>query len=403
MLILAACWRDGAEPPAPAKPVAPRIPHARLAIEPAMPGRLVYDRGGRAWEVKCDGHALTRRPWEGGDFEPAGPCEVADHAVIEPLWTDDQPAIAIDGDVVAIDMPRAKKVVVSERGRSRRELDVGRRSYVVGLALDGDAVLLVVRTAPGDRVAGVDLPHSLAAIVRAEPGRAIAHELVAYMSTGASVNPKFVAPGRDRLVLVDGIGLVATCTYQLACSPPVSSGIRDVAGAQPLPDGGLAVYEHEYKLARITADGKLAWNVRAWPLAIIGATAREVWIISRPQDPRDTGLAIEAFDLATGKLARTPAMMRTRHRDPLGRYLAIAGVSPTLAGDVVRGVFGGRLTAGHDALSTDELGYVCWYETPHSGDEYAIGATGTCDARHEKARLTKRQPFVAHDATALAQ
>jgi hypothetical protein len=367
-----------------------------------MPGRVVYDRSGHAWEVKCDGRALTRRLWAGGEFEAGGPCETRDRSEIELETMYDPRPVAIDGDIVATYMPRAKKVVVSEHGQVRRELDAG-KSEVVGLALDGDAVLLVVRTQPPDRVAGVDLAHSLAAIVRVEPNRATAHELVAYMSSGAAVNPYFVAAGRDRLVLVDKIGLVETCTYQLACSPPQSSGMRDVAGAVPLADGGLAAYEHEYTVSRITADGKLAWTVRAHPLSLLGGTAREIWAIEMP-DPRDYhGLPVAAFDLATGKVTRTPAVVRLSRRDPRGRYLGIAGVASTSAGDVVRGVFGGRLSVGRDSVSTDEQGYVCWYETPHSGDEYEIDAGHTCSPPHEKARLTSHKAFVAHDAPALAQ
>jgi hypothetical protein len=96
-------------------------------------------------------------------------------------------------------------------------------------------------------------------------------------------------------------------------------------------------------------------------------------------------------------------VVRLSRRDPLGRYLGIAGVAPTSAGDVVRGVFGGRLSVARDSVSTEVQGYVCWYETPHSGDEYMIDAAHTCDARHAKARLTSHIGFVAHDAPALVQ
>jgi hypothetical protein len=68
---------------------------------------------------------------------------------------------------------------------------------------------------------------------------------------------------------------------------------------------------------------------------------------------------------------------------------------------VIRGVFGGTLTAGRAVLETKTLGGLCWWENPHDGHEYRVEPEGSCDARHAKAILTAHKPFVAVGAETL--
>jgi hypothetical protein len=66
-------------------------------------------------------------------------------------------------------------------------------------------------------------------------------------------------------------------------------------------------------------------------------------------------------------------------------------------------VFGGRLSIGATFRTTTARGYVCWYETPHSGDEHEIDKDDACRSPYAKAMLTEHEPFVAVNARELVQ
>jgi len=377
-----------------------------LAIEHELPGRLVSERNGRAWELKCDGHTLTKRPWEGGTAQSIGACDYQD-----PIARDNEDyiyglhAIAIADSLTAIVSDRTHEIVVSQGDRELRRHAITGELDIVALAIDGNAVLAVAvaRGQTKSSVGGVVLDQSLAAIVRLEPSQSTSVELVHYASTGASVTPAFVATGSDHLLLVSTTGSTITCSYRLRCGTPQMTGLGDLYRAVALRDGGMVVMEFDHAVTRLDATGRVVWTKTRFPaLALVGATADHVWVLHRhEQDPLFIGAPVTAFALADGTRAAV-AVEHGAERDPFGRYLVLRGVATTPAGTVVRGSFGGVLTAGRARLDTEIRGAVCWWETPHSGDEYPIDLTGTCDARYAKAIETARKPFVAIGAEALA-
>jgi hypothetical protein len=109
---------------------------------------------------------------------------------------------------------------------------------------------------------------------------------------------------------------------------------------------------------------------------------------------------VRALSLADGRAAGETAVLFPK-RDEHGRYLTLFGIAPTSDGTVIRGVFGGTLTAGPAVLETKTLGGLCWWENPHDGHEYEVEPEEGCDGRHAKAILTEQKPFVALGAEAL--
>ena len=81
-----------------------------------MPGRLLYDRSGVAWEVRCDGKRLTRRPWQGGVPVDVAACDTLDPSHVEVGMPPEGPALAIEGDTVALFSSRDRAIVVTRRG-----------------------------------------------------------------------------------------------------------------------------------------------------------------------------------------------------------------------------------------------------------------------------------------------
>jgi hypothetical protein len=401
-----ACWSGS---PAPASRVTPREPSraVALAIEHARPGRLVVERNGRAWEVTCDGRTLAKRPWEGGAAQSIGACDYED-----PIERDGEDyiyglhAIAIGGAVTAVVTEKPHEIVVARDNREVRRYAITGELDIVALAIDGDAVLAVAvaRGQTSASIGGVSLAQSLAAIVRLAPAQQTSVELVRYGSTGASVTPTFVAAGTDHLLLVSTTGSTITCDYRLRCGVPLLTGAGgDLYRAVALRDGGMIVMEFDHAVTRLDAAGRVVWTkTGVSALALVGATADHVWVVHRHEtDLRFIGAPVTAFALGDGKRT-TVAVEHGAERDPFGRYLVIRGVATTPAGTVVRGVFGGVLTAGHARLETEIRGAVCWWETPHSGDEHPIDLAGTCQPPHAKAIETARRPFVAIGADALA-
>ena len=89
--LAAACWSEPAVPPVksavPSPPAAPRLERGDR-----VPGRLIYDRSGGAWEVHCNhGKRLTVSPWQGGSSFPIGDCQTADHAELAAYDRDHDP------------------------------------------------------------------------------------------------------------------------------------------------------------------------------------------------------------------------------------------------------------------------------------------------------------------------
>lgn len=380
--------------------VAAPHPHS-LELEAVPGGRLVLERDGTAWDVHCDGAALTRRLWQGGALEPAGTCSLADGATPERDYFVDE--LAISGDRVARWSDK-QPIRISVHGIEQRVIPVEGLS-VASLAFDGDAVVAVVhRGGPGPpyTIAGTELPTALAAVVRIEGERVTTHELVAYGSRGPGVDPSFVAMGPDRMLLVSKTGGVVTCDYQLRCDPILSvPEIHDANGALRLADGSLVLYRYESGVARIDPRGRLDWSVPAHALDLVGATDREVWILS--SEGGDQPARLHGLELGSGVDAGARGSLRTARREKSGRYLALVGIAPTPIGTVVRGMFGGRLESAGHTLTMAPLGAVCWWQNPHNGAEHAIALDGTCEPPFAKAILTERRYFVAIGAKALSQ
>jgi len=405
-ITLVACWSASPTAASRAAQAAPARA-ASLAIEEDRPGRLVAERNGRAWEVTCDGHTLAKRPWEGGATLAIGTCDYED-----PIERDSEGyvygmhAVAIGDAFTAIVSARPPAIVVAQGGREVRRYAIIGELDIVTLAIDGDAVLAVVvaRGQTTSSIGTVSLAQSLAAIVRLEPVQQTSVELVRYGSTGASVTPAFVAAGADHLLLASTTGSTITCDYRLRCGKPqMTAAGGDLDRAVALRDGGMIVMEYDHAVTRLDAAGRVVWTRTHVPaLALVGATAEHVWVLHRHElDPLFTGAPVSAFALADGKRTAVAVEYRAR-RDPFGRYLVIRGVAATPAGTVVRGRFGGVLAAGHARLETEIRGAVCWWETPHSGDEYPIDLDGRCEPTHAKAIETGRRAFVAIGADALA-
>lgn len=403
VLALAAC----ASPPStvPHGGLAPASPS--LAIEQHRPGRLILERDGTAWSVRCADHVLTKQRWEGGPLEPAGLCGLDDDAepgIATEAFIPD--VVAISGETVAR-WTKETGIRITVNGVETRAIAVA-NLWVMGLAIDGDAIVVAVHrygaSGPeGFAVGGAQLPTELAALVRIEPAHVITRELERYLGTAPGMDPRFVATGPERMVLANKTGGVVTCDYHLTCAPQLL--IAEVGGADgaiPLADGGLLLYRHDRSLARITPRGKLAWSVDISVFGLVGATSREVWITARGRlgEP----LQIRGIDLGSGSdLGERGALFRAP-RETRGRYLTIAGVAATKLGPVVRGVFGGRLDGGAgQVLTTENHGAVCWWETAHDGSEHPIALDGTCTHPFRKAILTDRVPFVAINAAALVQ
>jgi hypothetical protein len=403
-LVLCACWSGSRSAGTPAN--APETPHGRapsLAIEDALPGRLVFDRSGVAWEVKCDGKRLTRRPWQGGPRVDVAACDAADSSYVEIGMPPQGPALAIEGDAVALFSERQHAIVVTRRGVETQRYPVSDYVGVVAVAIDGNALLAAVTrgAGPNDTVGGVSLGNSLAAIVRLENGSGTAHELVRYMSTGPSVTPRFMSASRDHMLLVATTGNTIVCDYQMKCGEPRMTSVGEIHTYAQLPDGGMVVLDWESSVSRFDAHGVPMWTTtQIWPMSLVGATASHVWYTTLPDDPRAPGLVVRALSLTDGREAGDTAILFPE-REEYGRYLTLFGVAPTPEGTVIRGVFGGTLTAGRAVLETKTLGGLCWWENPHDGHEYEVEPEESCNDRHAKAVLTEKKPFVAVAAEAL--
>ncbi|MGE0401487.1 MAG: hypothetical protein AB7T06_32600 [Kofleriaceae bacterium] len=401
VLGLAGCWQAPPTHPRAVTTAAP--PGPTLAREAHPPGRLVFDREGRAWEATCSGEQLAVRPWEGGAFQPAGPCTTRDGIheysgydyYTEHVFLDARGGVA---DRVGVISDRT--ITIRERGTIARTIALPDRISVSAIAFDGDAIVLVIDRGDPQRpasLAGVSLERSLAALVRIErSGRATMRSLVDYMSTGPGFAPDLVVAGRDHLLLVGAAGGVRTCRYDLTCTAPSSRAPRVYRGL-PLADGGALLYEHERHVSLLRADGTIAWTTEGLVWGVFGATDREVWV-AELLDDRWRFLDVVALDRATGERLGSRAKLTRSRYDRLGNYLAIAGIAPTPFGPVVRGVFGGLLASGDARLVTRTRGALCWWENPHDGDQYRIPLDGTCRARYAKAILTERAAFVATHA-----
>lgn len=404
LAVLVGCWRS---PPAPVTPDSPAISRSRapsLAFDDALPGRLVFDRSGVAWEVKCDGKRLTKRPWQGGARVDVAACDEPDSTYVEVGMPPQGPAVAIEADTVALFAERRQAIVVTRQGVETHVYPVSPHVHVVALAIDGNAILAVVNggTTPNDTVGGVSLGTSLAAIVRLENGRGTMHELVRYMSRGAAVIPRFVTASRDRMLIVAKTGNSIVCDYQMKCGEPRMNSVGEIHTYAELPDGGMIVLDWESSISRFGADGVPMWTTnKIWPMSLVGTTGSQVWYTTRPDDPRSPGLVVRALSLDDGKPAAGETAILFPEREEFGRFLSLFGVAPTREGPVIRGVFGGTLTAGRAQLQTKTLGGLCWWENPHDGDEYEIDPEGSCDDRHAKAVLTEKKPFIAVNAHAL--
>jgi hypothetical protein len=221
------------------------------------------------------------------------------------------------------------------------------------------------------------------------------------MSTGPSVTPLFMTAGPDHMLLVSKTGSSITCDYHMSCGEPRVISVGELHTFTPLPDGGMIVLDWESSVSRLDAAGLPLWTTeRIWPMALVGTTSSDVWFTTRRDDPREDGLLVRKLSLANGHVARDAAILFPE-REEFGRYLSLFGVAETPDGTVIRGVFGGRLTAGRAALETKTLGGLCWWENPHNGDEYPVRPQDGCDERHRKAILTEKKPFVAVGADAL--
>ncbi len=368
-----------------------------------MPGRLLYDRSGVAWEVRCDGKRLTRRPWQGGERVDVAACAEPDRTEVSVGMPPEGPALAIEGDTVALFSTRDRAIVVTRRGTEVHRYPVSERVGVVAVAIDGNAILAVVHgnSDPTSTVGGVALGNSLAAIIRLDNTAGTMHELVRYASSGPAVDPRFATAGRDHLLLVSTTGNTIVCDYQMRCGAPRLNDIGEVHTYAPLPDGGMIVLDWESSVSRLDARGVPRWTTKQiWPWSLVGTTASQVWFTTRPDDPLQRGLVVRALALADGRMAGEVATLFP-DREPHGRYLSLFGVAPTPEGTVIRGVVGGTLTAGKAVVATKTLGGLCWWENPHDGHEYEVKPDASCDKRHAKAILTEKQPFVARGAEVL--
>jgi hypothetical protein len=252
-------------------------------------------------------------------------------------------------------------------------------------------------------VHGTSLGDALAAIVRIEGDKVAAKTLVKYGSRGPESAPKFVAFGPEHILLVSASGSVRRCDYGAACRSVRAGTATDLAAALPLPDGSMVLLDFDHAVTRLAADGSELWTRQLSAFSLLGASADEVWVKTRPDDPLASGMPIAALSLRDGKRSATPGIVRTQDRDPLGRFLEITGVAQTPNGAVVRGTFGGALTSGARKLETKIRGAVCWWENPHDGDERDIELDGSCSGRYEKAIITERAGFIATDPRELRQ
>ena len=353
--------------------------------------------------MRCDGKRLTKRPWQGGARVDVAACDAADSTYVDIGMPPDEPALAIEGDTVALFSERQHAIVVTRGGVEIERFPVSEYVGIVGVAIDGNAIVAVVMRGANanDTVGGVPLGNSLAALVRLENGRGTAHELVRYMSTGPSVTPRFVSAGRAHMLLVAKTGNSLVCNYRMKCGEPRMTSVGELHTYAQLPDGGMIVLDWESSISRFDANGVPMWTTKKiWPMSLVGATASHVWFTTRPDDPLAPGLVVRALSLADGKVAGDTAILFPE-REEYGRYLTLFGVAPTPDGTVIRGVFGGTLTAGRAVLRTKTLGGLCWWENPHNGHEYEVDPEDSCDDRHAKAILTEKKPFVAVGADAL--
>lgn len=378
---------------------------ASLAKDTLRAARLVYERGGTAWDVHCDGKVLSKRRWEGGPLEPIGACGLADPIntmLIAGQLAED--VIALDGDTVARWNPELTGITIFKGGTQARVIPVQAGLSVSALALDKGAVLAVVRridTPKGETVGGTSIGNALAALVRIDGDKVAVHELVAWRGTGPGVDPSFVATGPDKLVLAAKTGSIVACDYALACDPVRSYPDAEANGGIATQDGGLVLYRHDHAVTRIDSKGALVWTKKMSAYGVFGATDREVWVAELVDLRRPLGL--RALALADGTQLGFRATLRTERRDPQGRYLEMRAVAATPHGAVARGVFGGSLKDGDHAIETERVRATCYWETWHEGQEIPVPFDATCDERFAKSIETKHEPFVAVNVDTLRQ
>jgi hypothetical protein len=403
LLLLASCWR--ASPSQPHVETRTLRQGVSLAIDAEPPGRLVLDREGTAWQALCDGAQLRVRPWQGGEARSAGPCAHRDTGSAE---ADDYfyalSPIAISSDTVATYLDTSHELVVTSP-RGERRYAIGDSVRDMTLAIDGSAIVIVARNvspSPTATIHGKSLGNSLVALVRIDGDRVDVHTLVRYGSTGPEIAPKFSAAGK-RLLIVSASGAAQSCDYHGACAAVRPGGPLDLAGALPLADGGMVMLDFDFSVTRITADGRTAWTKKLSAFALVGATADQVWVKTRPDDPLKSGMPIIALSLDGGSVRGTPAIARTQDRDEHGRFLDINGIASTPIGTVVRGEFAGTLGAGRYRLETAVRGALCWWRNPHNGHEYEASVDETCRDGYHKAIVTEHAAFVAVNPPALRQ
>jgi hypothetical protein len=404
LFCLASCWRATSAQPHAASRTLRR--DGALAIDAGAPGRLVIDRDGVAWLAQCDGAQLRVRPWQGGEPRNAGPCAHRDtgNADSDDYFIALSP-IAISNDMVATYLDTTHELVVTSPAGERR-YSIGESVRDLTLAIDGAAVVLVARyvtPSPTATVNGTSLGNALAALVRLEGDRVDVHMLVQYGSTGPEAAPRFVAAGKQRMLLVSATGAAQSCDYRGACEPVRPGRALALAGAVSLRDGGIVLLDFDHSVSRIAADGKTVWTKKLAAFALIGATDDQVWVKTRPDDPLKSGLPIVALSLDDGTVVATPAIARSQDRDTYGRYLEIWGIATTPIGTVIRGEFAGTLSAGRHRLETAVRGALCWWSNPHDGDEYEVPVDEQCHERYRKAILTEHAAFVAINPPALRQ
>ena len=407
LLALVGCWR--APTPQPHAQQRPVRRDVSLAIDRNPPGELVIDREGGGWQVHCDGHQLFVRPWQGGEARPAGPCA---HEHTGNLDADDYFAqlspIAVDKNTVAIYLPDTHELVItSPRGEQR--IPIGDMVRSMAIAIDGDAIVLVIGAlpAPTATIGGTNLGDAMSAIVRIEGAKIAVTPLVRYRTTGPEVAPQYIAMGPARMLLVGAGGTTKSCDYHGACSAQrVTEDARnlgDLEQSYALPDGGMVVMDFEHSISRLAPDGHRMWTTNVYAFSILGATADHVWVKTFADDPRSEGFPIRALALGDGAQRTAIGIAREQRRDPLGRFLQIHALAATPAGTVVRGEFAGALDAGTHHLETTVRGAICWWENPHDGDEHEIPLDGTCSDQFRKAILTTHARFVAVNPPGLKQ
>lgn len=381
-----------------------------LAKDTLRAARLVYERSGAAWDVHCDGKILGKRTWEGGPLVPIGACGLAD-----PLYTMviagqlAEDVIAIDRDTVARWNPELSGIMVFKGGNELRTIPVTGSLSIGALAIDGDAIVAVVRRQdtpqPSESIAGTTLPTALAALVRIEgDNKVTTHQLVEWRGRGPGVDPSFVASGPERMVLANKSGGIVACDYKLVCDAVRSvPQAGDANGGIATQDGGLVLYHHDHSVSGINPRGVHVWTTKLAAYGIFGATDREVWVSEMVDLRRPLG--IRALSLADGTPVAFRATVRTERRDPLGRFLEIHAVAATPVGPVARGIFGGSLRNGEDegALETERVRASCYWETWHEGQEIPVPFDAKCDERFSKAIETKHVPFVATNVSILRQ